>query len=161
MVNQQRGYAAIGLCEPKTNENIGAVLRAAGCYRAAFVAVSGHRYRRSYLDTQAAHRHMPLFEIENLHTLLPYDCVGVAVDIVDGARPLMNYLHPERAFYVFGPEDGTLQPEIIGWCRDIVYVPTRYCMNLAAAVNVVMYDRLAKRSKDTFDGRPTETANQG
>lgn len=143
----QRGYAAIGLHAPKTNENIGGVLRAAGCYGAAFVAISGHRYRRSCLDTQAAHRHLPLLEIDDLRTALPHDCVGVAVDIIDGAQPLPSYTHPERAFYVFGPEDGTLRPEIIGWCRDVVYVPTRHCMNLAAAVNVVMYDRCAKRSK--------------
>ena len=46
----------------------------------------------------------------------------------------------------FGPEDGTLGPEILAWCRDVVYVPTRYCMNLAATVNVVLYDRAAKQA---------------
>lgn len=30
--------------------------------------------------------------------------------------------------------------------RDVVYVPTNGCMNLAATVNVVLYDRAAKQA---------------
>ena len=33
------------------------------------------------------------------------------------------------------------------WCTDVVYIPTIGCMNLAATVNVVLYDRLAKAHK--------------
>lgn len=29
---EQRGFAAVGLVNPKTRENVGSVLRAAGCY---------------------------------------------------------------------------------------------------------------------------------
>ena len=76
-----------------------------------------------------------------------YDCVPVAVDILPGARCLTTYVHPERAFYIFGPEDGTLGEVITKWCRDVVYVPTAFCMNLAAAVNVVLYDRMAKMER--------------
>lgn len=36
----ERGYAAIGLIRPKTPANVGAVLRAAGCYGAAMVAIA-------------------------------------------------------------------------------------------------------------------------
>jgi hypothetical protein len=36
-----RGYSAIGLHQPKTPVNVGAALRAAGCYGAAMVATSG------------------------------------------------------------------------------------------------------------------------
>ncbi len=32
-----RGYAAIGLDNPKTPANMGSVLRAAGCYQASLV----------------------------------------------------------------------------------------------------------------------------
>src|SRR5690606_30290164 len=73
------------------------------------------------------------------------DCVPVAVDLLEGATPLCEYTHPERAFYIFGPEDGTLGKAVTSWCRDVVYIPTNYCMNLAATVNVVLYDRLAKQ----------------
>ena len=33
---------------------------------------------------------------------------------------------------------------MLSWCRDVVYIPTNGCMNLAACVNVVLYDRLSK-----------------
>lgn len=52
--------------------------------------------------------------------------------------------NPKRAFYVFGAEDNTLGSRVLGWCRDVVSVPTNRCMNLAACVNVVLYDRMAK-----------------
>lgn len=142
-----RGYAYIGLFRPKTPTNVGSVLRAAGCYGASLVVSSGLRYSRAVTDTMAAHRHIPFIEgVADIFDHLPYDCVPVAVDILPGARPLHRYVHPERAFYVFGPEDGTLGRNVTDRCRDVIYVPTDGCMNLAAAVNVVLYDRMAKRA---------------
>lgn len=145
--HRPRGYAAIGLNQPKTPANVGSVLRAAHCYGAALVVTSGQRYTRAPTDPQAAYRHLPLVQCADLHDAIPFDCVPVAVDLIEGATPLNKYQHPERAFYVFGPEDGTLGPSITSWCRDTVYVPTRYCMNLAATVNVILYDRMVKQMK--------------
>lgn len=142
-----RGYAAIGLMQPKCNANVGSVLRAAHCYGAGMVAIQGQRYERARTDTTRAYRHIPLIHGE-LHALIPFDCVPVAVDLVDGARSLHSYTHPERAFYVFGPEDGTLGRDTLQWCRDVIYVPTRGCMNLAATVNVILYDRDKKRARE-------------
>lgn len=151
-INIKRGYAAIGLDNPKSKENVGSVLRAAGCYGAKMVASSGNRLRGCYkTDTQAAYRHMPYFhQIKNIFDVLPYDCVPVAVDLIDGATPLHEYQHPERAFYIFGGEDNTLGARITDKCRDVIYIPTNYCMNLAATVNVVLYDRMTKRDIDQF-----------
>lgn len=140
-----RGFAAVGLHQPKTPRNIGSVLRAAGCFDAAMVAASGTRYQRACTDTQASYKHMPLIQCDDLHSIIPFDCVPVAVDLIDGARDLRTYTHPERAFYIFGPEDGTLGQKITSWCRDVVYIPTKHCLNLAATVNVVLYDRQQKR----------------
>jgi len=140
-----RGYAAIGLHHPKTPANVGSVLRAAGCYGAAMVAHTGNRYQKAPTDTQATYRHIPLIMVDDLFSVIPYDCVPVAVDLLDGARDLTTYTHPERAFYIFGPEDGTLGKLITDRCRDKIYVPTRFCMNLAACVNVILYDRMAKQ----------------
>ncbi|MGL4447908.1 MAG: TrmH family RNA methyltransferase, partial [Shewanella sp.] len=66
------------------------------------------------------------------------------VDLIDGATPLPEFVHPPRAFYIFGPEDGTLDPATFAGVRHVVYVPTHGCMNLAASVNVILYDRSAK-----------------
>lgn len=141
-----RGFAAIGLDNAKDPKNVGSVLRAAGCFGASMVAISGDRYKRSCTDTQAAYRHMPLVQTDDLHKVLPFDCVPVAVDLIPGAQPLFEYKHPERAFYIFGAEDQTLGDRITSWCRDVIYVPTNHCMNLAATTNVILYDRALKSS---------------
>jgi tRNA(Leu) C34 or U34 (ribose-2'-O)-methylase TrmL len=140
-----RGFSAIGLYNPKTPENVGSVLRAAACYEASLVAVAGSRYRRSVTDTTKAWRHLPLLQVGDLRHAVPFEAIPVAVDLVPDAIELPEYKHPERAFYIFGPEDGTLDESVLSWCRDRIMVPTAHCMNLAATVNVVLYDRLSKR----------------
>ena len=140
----KRGYACIGLDNPKTPVNVGSAMRAVGVYGASFLACSGKRCGTGPTDTMKHHRHIPFLRVEDLHSIVPYDCVPVAVDLIPGAISLPEYSHPERAFYVFGAEDATLGNRILSWCRDIVYVPTEGCMNLAATVNVVLYDRMVK-----------------
>ena len=144
----ERGYAAIGLHMPKTPANVGSILRAAHCYGASLIVQTGQRYKHAPTDTMAAVRHIPLLHVEDLFDAIPFDCVPVAVDMLDDATSLVDYKHPERAFYIFGPEDGTLGRAITSRCRDKVYVPTAFCMNLACAANVVLYDRLAKQQRD-------------
>lgn len=142
---ERSGYACIGLLNPKTPPNIGSVLRAAYAFDAAGVYVEGTRYKRSGTDTCAGHKHLPLLQVDNLLSVIPYDCVPVAVEIVSGAKPLETFHHPPRGFYIFGPEDGSLPPRIIERCRDAIRLPSRVCLNLAATVNIVLYDRAAKR----------------
>jgi tRNA(Leu) C34 or U34 (ribose-2'-O)-methylase TrmL len=142
-----RGFAAIGLWQPKDRHNVGGIIRAAMCYNAASVAISGDRINGSWIkapaNTVAGQRHIPVLRGE-LRSLVPYAAVPVAVDLVDDAESLPDFKHPHSAFYVFGPEDGTLGASILDWCPRRVMVPTRFCMNLAATVNVILYDRMAK-----------------
>lgn len=140
-----RGYCGIGLDNPKSECNVGSALRACDVYGASFMAISGKRIGSAKTDPMKAFRHMPFFRVDDLHDAIPYDCVPVAVDLIQGARPLHEYIHPERAFYIFGAEDATLGRRVLDWCRDVIYIPTKRCMNLAATVNVVLYDRAAKQ----------------
>jgi tRNA(Leu) C34 or U34 (ribose-2'-O)-methylase TrmL len=138
------GYAAVGLYNPKRRENVGGVLRAAFCFGAAMVALTGTRYRVQSTDTADTYRHIPLLQVADLHTVVPYDCVPVAIERRADAIPLPDYEHPERAFYIFGPEDGDLGASVLDWCREVVYIPAQHSINLAAVVNIVLYDRMAK-----------------
>jgi len=143
----KKSYACIGLQNPKSPENVGSVMRAAGCYGANSVFYTGTRYDTAkpfYTDTQKIYEELPLIGVEDLKKIIPVGCVPVAVDLIEGAKPLPSYKHPARAFYIFGPEDGTLKKDITDFCSETIYVPTSGCMNLAAAVNVILYDRLAK-----------------
>ena len=152
-----RGFSVIALDNPKHAVNIGGVLRAAGNYDAALVVLGHPRCAvREASDTMKISRHKPVLRVEDVFDVLPFDCVPVAVDLIEGAIPLPIYQHPERAFYIFGAEDATLGQRITSRCRDIIFVPTNRCMNLAATVNVVLYDRLAKASLQRKDSGNSE-----
>jgi len=142
-----RGYCAIGLDNPQYNPNIGAVLRAAGCFGASMVAFTGSKYKKARTDVHRAHKRLPLIHVEDLKDIIPYACVPVAIEIMDGATSLIDYQHPHRAFYIFGPENSTLGSRVLSWCRDVVSIPSDGALNLAACVNIVLYDRLLKGSE--------------
>lgn len=140
-----RGFAAIGLDRPKDKANLGGVLRAAGCYGASLVVVSGDRMGKFATDTMKAYRHIPCVEVADLLAAKPYGAMPVVVEINARARPLSRFTHPENAYYIFGPEDGSVSQRVVDAAQLIVSIPTNGCMNLAATVNVVLYDRQCKR----------------
>ena len=111
------------------------------------MAATGKRYKGSPTDVTCAYRDFPVLRPTNLKDIIPLDCVPIAVDLVEGATSLVDYEHPKRAFYIFGAEDATLGKRVTEWCRDTIYVPTNGCMNLAATVNVILYDRLLKENQ--------------
>lgn len=140
-----RGYAVVALDNPKCPANLGGALRAAQCYGVALILIGGPRMPRLgklVTDTMKAYRHIPVVFVPDIMEHIPYDCVPVAVDLVEGAKDLRTYVHPKRACYIFGPEDGTLGRRVLGRSRDKIMIPTKGCMNLAATVNVVLYSRL-------------------
>src|SRR5574341_637909 len=71
---KQRGYAAIGLYNPKSDVNAGGALRAARCYGASLILMQGKRFRRMPTDPQKAWRHIPLMEVADLRHAIPFDC---------------------------------------------------------------------------------------
>jgi tRNA(Leu) C34 or U34 (ribose-2'-O)-methylase TrmL len=146
---QNSNRVLIGLCNPKSPSNVGAVLRAAGCYQAHGVRYTGTRFDRAAkynTDTKNMNSAMPLQRVEQILDQLPEGMAVVCVELVEGATPLPAFQHPEQALYVFGPEDGSIPQPVIDRASAVVFVPTVGCMNLAASVNVLLYDRLAKLS---------------
>jgi tRNA(Leu) C34 or U34 (ribose-2'-O)-methylase TrmL len=96
-------------------------------------------------DTMRAYKHIPCLETDGVLSAIPYGAVPVVVELCDRAKPLDRFTHPEQAYYIFGPEDGSVSKHIIERAQCVVQVPTHRCMNLAATVNVVLYDRMAKQ----------------
>ncbi len=137
----------IGLVNPKSPTNVGAVMRAAGCYGADTVRYTGQRYDRAArfnTDTKGVASRIPLLPVKDMLSGLSAEVKVVCVELVEGATALPDFDHPDKALYVFGPEDGSLEQALIDRAYAVVYVPTFGCMNLAATVNVVLYDRMAK-----------------
>jgi len=73
----------------------------------------------------------------------------VAVERRDAAESLVDFPHPDDALYVFGPEDGHVTGQWLERCHRFVCIPTANDgpLNLAAAVYVVLYDRMAKQTQ--------------
>lgn len=143
-----RGYFGVALWNPKAQVNIGTMLRSAHNLGAAFVSVFGHRYRHQSSDTVKSYRHIPLFTYDNCEDFwdhLPKDCLPVAVEIHRRSKDLTKVTHPERAVYILGPEDGSLPEFITDRAHVIVQIPSKFCLNLACAGSIVLYDRLLKR----------------
>ncbi len=144
---------SIGLVNPKSAVNVASVLRAAGCYGASSVFYTGQRYRYAkefHADTKGMHKKIPTIGVDDLRTIVPAGARAVAIELIEGAQSLIEYQHPKNAFYVLGPEDGSLKQDTLNWCDDVVYIPTRHSMNLAATMNVVLYDRMVKLG-ESFD----------
>lgn len=141
----KNGYTIVGLDNPKTNINVGSALRAVGCYGANMLVVSGRRHSFGPTDTQKEYRQTPYLRVDDLFSINPYDCVPIAVDLIEGSIPLPEFEHPKRGYYIFGAEDATLGKRITDKCKYVIHIPTNYSMNLAAAVNVVLYDKMIKK----------------
>jgi tRNA(Leu) C34 or U34 (ribose-2'-O)-methylase TrmL len=144
------GYFGIGIEHGKSSDNLGALWRSAWNLGAAFIFVIGPRYRHQCSDTTKAWRHIPLYKhatFEAFFEAMPHDCLLVGVEFPHAAAiPLPSYTHPERAIYLLGAEDNGLSKEALSRCHQVVYIPSKRCLNVAAAGTILMYDRAAKEA---------------
>ena len=139
-----RGYSAVALVRPKSADNYGTAMRSCVVFGVDLVQIVCGRFRRQSSDTVRSWAKVPVLH-QQADLVIPYDCVPVAVELVPDATPLPAFVHPERALYVFGPEDGNLPPGVLARCARKVAIPGAFCLNLASAVSIVLYDRAAKR----------------
>lgn len=146
------GFSVIALINPKNSANVGGVMRATHCFRVAMVVLAGtrpkHYIKKIPADVTKEWKHVPVLQVEDPLWTVPYGAETVAVEIVDGATQLHDFNHPKRAYYLFGPEDGSIPNEILERCNHVVQIDTNHCMNLAVTVNVVLYDRSAKEARN-------------
>ena len=103
---------AVALVDPKFPHNVGAAVRAASCYGVRQVWFSGDRVRLDGAKGQRLPREERMRgykEVEVRHADQFFDAfedaVPVAVELRRNAESLIDFVHPEHALYVFGPED--------------------------------------------------------
>ncbi len=147
-MRKERGFACIALDRPTDPWNVGHTLRSAFCFDARLVILggdtSGIRLPKISTDPSRSFRHVPVIRSQNLLENVPEGASIVGIELCEDAEPLMEFKHPERAFYVFGPENGSISSEILGRCDHKLMIPTMSSLNLGMTVNIVLYDRLAK-----------------
>jgi len=141
-----RGYFGIGIENPKKEMNIGTLWRSAYSLGAAFIFTIGHRYERQASDTTKSWRHIPLIEYADAQDFIdhiPYACIPVGIEV--NGTPI-NYFekHPERAVYILGPEDDSISKKLQEHCVEILSIESKYCLNVAVAGSIVLYDRMSK-----------------
>lgn len=146
-----KGYAAIALDRVKNEINLGQALRAAGAFGASLVVASGRRLAPGITDTENAYKSVPLIRVDHIMSAVPYGCIPVVIERCVKAQPLEEFRHPERAYYILGPEDGSVLDTIVQRCPLVVCIKAR-SLNLAATVNIVLYDRQLKQNYNLTNG---------
>jgi tRNA (guanosine-2'-O-)-methyltransferase len=161
-----RGFFAIGIEHPKKNWNVGTLWRSAYAFDASFIFTIGHRYTRQASDTLCTWRHIPLMHFDSFAQFQdsrPHDCELVGIEYMTSADVLHRFSHPQRCVYLLGAEDHGLSQQAIRACQRIVRIPATYCLNVATAGSIVMYDRSAKAERlfAKAEGGVTHDAEMG
>ncbi len=153
---------AVVLCNPKYPHNVAGILRACSSFGIPTLRWTGHRIN---IDTELGER-LPREErmkgyrdVEWRRNDRPFDEFGhreyhvVGIELVPNAESLTHFEHycidghaynPGNVVYVFGPEDGSIPQAVRCLCHRFVAIPSYHCLNLSAAVNCVLADRVMK-----------------
>jgi tRNA (guanosine-2'-O-)-methyltransferase len=141
-------WCGIGIERPKSPCNLGTLWRSAVCLGADFIFTIGDRYRREASDTVAAAACIPHFtfaDLDDFNRHRPHAAPLVGVELADGAERLETFHHPRQAVYLLGPEDGSLSNAALDLCQHVVSFSSTFCLNVASAGTVVLYDRQTKQ----------------
>ncbi len=158
---EPRGYFAIGAERMSKALNLGNLMRSAHGFGASFTFTVGATYQalEARADTSKGQFHLPHYNWDTLDAMaLPQGCQLIGIELIDEAIDLPSFRHPMRAAYVLGPEAGSLSPDLVSKCDYVVKIPTRFCVNVAMAGAIVMYDRLTSLAK--FAERPLSISAQ-
>jgi len=140
-----RGYFGIGVERISKPMNLGNLMRSAHAFGASFVfTIDAHyKMRDAKSDTSKAPEQVPYYNWASLDDMvLPRGCRLIGVELMDDAVDLPSFRHPSQAAYVMGPERGSLSPELVERCDLLLKIPTAFCINVATAGAIVMYDRI-------------------
>lgn len=139
------GWAGVAMVHPKCLENVGSMLRSAHAFGAdaVYLVAPRHRYRRQSTDTSNATKHVPTWTLGSIDELVSEaEAMDAALVLVEvWGQDIRSINHPERAMYVFGPEDGSLRSEDFPAEALSARIPTLYCLNLAVAGSIALFSR--------------------
>ena len=151
-----KGYFAIGAEGISKPMNLGALMRTANAFGAAFVfsVKSEDRTKIAYKsDTSRTFKTVPYYQWEGPEDMVfPKGIQLVGVELTEDAVDLPEFKHPRMAAYIMGPERGHLSDQMLARCDHVIKIPTKFCINVSLAGALVMYDRV--RSMGGWRDRP-------
>jgi hypothetical protein len=140
-----RGYFAIGAERMSKALNLGNLMRSAHAFGASFTFTIGATYQalEAKADTSKGRLHVPHYDWAGVDAIvLPAGCKLVGIELIEEA-----------------PARGSLSATLLERCDFTVKIPTTFCVNVAIAGAIVMYDRM--KSLAQFADRPLTEGAQG
>ena len=137
---------------PKYPQNLASAIRACACFGVQALIWTGDRFNLESMERtpretrMKAYASVRVIRSERPFDLLPSGIVPVCVELLPCSTPLPAFEHPRDAAYIFGPEDGDVSQVFRRFCHQFVHIPSQHCLNLAAAMNVILYDQMCKRT---------------
>ena len=151
LIDDQLKNPTVILIDPKFPHNIGNALRACAAFGAKQLWLTGDRAlseigkRIPREERMKGYGKVQLIRSEKPLNHLNGNVTPICIELAKGAMPLGQFFHPANAAYVFGPEDGSVPGAVKAACHQFVYIESEHCLNLAAAINVVLYHRVHER----------------
>lgn len=137
------------LINPKYTHNLAAAIRACSCFGIDNLVYTGDRMKIEANERLPREERMKGYAaVDWKRNDFPLNGQGtpVCVEVLEKSESLTTFEHPDDAIYVFGPEDGSVPQSFKVNCFRFVHIPAHHCLNLAAAVNVVLCHRMMQRS---------------
>ena len=150
-----RGYFGIGVERLSKPTNAGNLFRTAHAFGGSFVFTVNTlpSKQKLYSDTSNSFENMPYYAWETLEDMqLPQGCSLVGIELLEDAVDLPEFRHPRACAYIVGPERGSLSDGVLAKCQHTIKIPAKFCVNVAIAGAIVMYDRM--RSLGGYAERP-------
>jgi tRNA G18 (ribose-2'-O)-methylase SpoU len=161
MTGKTRGYFSIGVEGISKPMNLGNLFRSAHAFGAAsvFTINADFSRQRAKSDTSLVADNLPYYRYDKPEDLVLADgCRLIGVELLDESTVLPSFRHPRRAAYVLGPERGELSPALLARCDAVVKIPTSFCINVATAGAILMYDRMISLGR--FAERPVRALGE-
>jgi tRNA(Leu) C34 or U34 (ribose-2'-O)-methylase TrmL len=142
---------AVVLVNPKYPHNVAAAIRACSCFGVSSLQWTGTRVSPAEYERLPREERMKGYkDVKWYMNQKPFDVfeesvTPVCVELTSHSTSLHEFEHPDNAVYIFGPEDGGVPQVYRRMCHRFIYIPSHHCLNLAAALNVVLYDRFQKK----------------
>ena len=141
-VNMGKGFFGIGVDHPKTEENLGTLVRSGKQFGASFIFTIGHRYKKEPSAVNLNSK-IPIFNFKDwkeFRSTIP-DVEIIGVDLTDVSEDLKVFKHPKSCIYLLGSEDNGLSKLALENCNKFVKIEGNYSLNVAVAGSIIMYER--------------------
>lgn len=149
---KEKAFPYAIMFEHWTNDfNISGVFRTANVFGAeAIYYVGGKRFDRR--GCQGCYNYQEIVHLKSLEALkvLKERYTIIAVDNIEGSKPIESYQYPRNPLFCFGSESDGLSKELLDMADEKIYIPqygSVRSLNCSVAAGIVLHDFVRKFQK--------------